>query len=230
LQGSVTTGVVSSVRDDPTGGGFKVLQTDASVNPGNSGGPLVNRQSEVIGIVTYKIRGGENLNFAIPINYLRGLMDAATSSMSLEELRSKVSNTSDVFKSDDFPKQWKSLSSGTTKIIRRDGDRLYVETAMNDQAKAAGCFILSDLHKEGEIFTGTTRESCVCQYTKGLGVYARAYTNQYSVQSQIEITALAPNRIEGRTTVPPKGTKLDCPKGVYEKPPSEWAPFTWIPE
>jgi len=39
LQGTVTTGVVSSMRDDPAGGGFKVLQTDASVNPGNSGGP-----------------------------------------------------------------------------------------------------------------------------------------------------------------------------------------------
>ena len=51
LQGTVTTGVVSALRDDPTGGGFKVLQTDASVNPGNSGGPLINRKAEVIGIV-----------------------------------------------------------------------------------------------------------------------------------------------------------------------------------
>jgi putative serine protease PepD len=33
LQGTVTTGVISSLRDDPTGGRFKVLQTDASVNP-----------------------------------------------------------------------------------------------------------------------------------------------------------------------------------------------------
>jgi Trypsin-like peptidase domain len=47
LQGSVTTGVLSSVRDDPAGAGFKVLQTDAAANPGNSGGPLVNRRSEV---------------------------------------------------------------------------------------------------------------------------------------------------------------------------------------
>jgi serine protease Do len=40
LEGTVTAGILSSVRD--SGDGFKVLQTDAAVNPGNSGGPLVN--------------------------------------------------------------------------------------------------------------------------------------------------------------------------------------------
>jgi S1-C subfamily serine protease len=150
LQGSVTTGVLSSIRDDPAGGGLKVLQTDASVNPGNSGGPLVNRRSEVIGIVTFKLGGTENLNFAIPINYLRGLMDTtSTSSMSLDDLRLKLSNTSDVFKSDDFPRQWKSLTSGATKILRRDGDRLYVETLLPEAEKNAGCFDLADLQKQG---------------------------------------------------------------------------------
>jgi S1-C subfamily serine protease len=117
LQGTVTTGVISSMRDDQTGGGFIVLQTDASVNPGNSGGPLVSRQAQVIGIVTYTIRGGENLNFAIPINYLRGLADSQPSAMSLDELRVKLSvSGSDVFKSSDpFPTRWKSLTTGTTK-------------------------------------------------------------------------------------------------------------------
>jgi S1-C subfamily serine protease len=65
-----------------------VLQTDAASNPGNSGGPLVNRQSQVIGIITFKVRGGENINFAIPINYLRGLMDSPPSAMTL--VRKKI--------------------------------------------------------------------------------------------------------------------------------------------
>lgn len=38
LQGTVTAGVISAIRDDPGGAGFKVVQTDAATNPGNSGG------------------------------------------------------------------------------------------------------------------------------------------------------------------------------------------------
>jgi hypothetical protein len=232
LQGTVTTGVVSSMRDDPTGGGFKVLQTDASVNPGNSGGPLVNRQAEVIGIVTFKIRGGENLNFAIPINYLRGLMDSSPgTAMSLDDMRVKLSGSGgDVFKSDSFPTRWRSLLSGTTKIIRRDGDMIYVETLLPEAEKNAGCFNLAELQKKGDVFSGKGRFSCVCQYTKGLGVYARTFTNRVSDETAEEITKLGPTRIEGRSMVRPKGTNFDCKKGEFSKPPSEWQNFTWIPE
>jgi S1-C subfamily serine protease len=149
LQGSVTTGVVSSIRDDPFDRGFKVLQTDASANPGNSGGPLLNRQSEVIGIVTYKIKGGgENINFAIPVNYLRGLIDSPSSALTLAEMRVKLSSASDVFKSDTTPVRWKSLTSGATKVVRRDGDRIYVETVLPDAQKNVGCFNMADLQQK----------------------------------------------------------------------------------
>jgi S1-C subfamily serine protease len=230
LQGSVTTGVVSSVRDDPGGGGFKVLQTDASANPGNSGGPVINRNSEVIGIVTFKIRGGENLNFAIPVNYLRGLLESPISTMTLDELRSNLSNATDNFKSEATASRWKSLASGTTKIVRRDEDRVYVETVLPDSEKQAGCFNLSELQKQGDIFRGTGRKSCVCQYTKGLGVYARTYSNRVTEQWEIEITKIGPTRIEGRATQHPSGTKFDCQKGTFSKPMDEWQSFTWIPE
>lgn len=58
LEGTVTTGVVSRVTYDE-------LQTDASANPGNSGGPAVDRQGQVVGVLLSG--GGENLNFAVPI-------------------------------------------------------------------------------------------------------------------------------------------------------------------
>src|SRR5262249_3542415 len=160
LQGSVTAGVLSSMRDDPFGGGFKMIQTDASVNPGNSGGPLVNQRAEVVGIIRYKIGGTENLNFAIPVNYLRGMMDALVTPMSLDELRVKLAKKADVFQqSEGFPARWKSLSSGTTKIIRRDGDRMYVETILPDAEKQAGCFTIADLKKQGNGYSGTVKHS-----------------------------------------------------------------------
>lgn len=66
LSNTVTQGVVSGVRTVAT---RNLIQTDAAVNPGNSGGPLFNRQGEVIGIVTEKMssRGVEGLGFALPI-------------------------------------------------------------------------------------------------------------------------------------------------------------------
>jgi S1-C subfamily serine protease len=233
LQGTVTTGVISSIRDDPAGAGFKVLQTDAAANPGNSGGPLVNRQSEVIGLLTFKIKGGENLNFAIPVNYLRGLMDSPVSATTLEDLRAHLDNQGDVFTSQAFPTRWKSLSSGTTKTIRRDGDRLYVETILPDAAKNTGCFDLSQFEKRGDTYTGTNKSSCVCQYTKFKAFVGQVLeTNRFANESPIEITKITPTRIEGRAMQAPNGTKIDCEKGRYSKPVSEWnwVTFAWIPE
>jgi S1-C subfamily serine protease len=61
LEGTVTTGVVSRVTK-------RYIQTDAAANPGNSGGPALDRTGRIVGIVVSG--GGENLNFAIPIRHL----------------------------------------------------------------------------------------------------------------------------------------------------------------
>lgn len=65
LSFSLSRGVVSGHREMD---GYSFLQTDASLNPGNSGGPLLNRQGEVIGIVSFKIAGQlfEGLGFGVP--------------------------------------------------------------------------------------------------------------------------------------------------------------------
>ncbi len=58
LEGTVTTGVVSRIT-------YNEIQTDAAANPGNSGGPAVDRQGRVVGVLLSG--GGENLNFTVPI-------------------------------------------------------------------------------------------------------------------------------------------------------------------
>lgn len=63
LGGTVTSGVVSRVRPQE-------IQTDAAANPGNSGGPAVDRKGRVVGVLV--AGGGENLNFAVPIARLCG--------------------------------------------------------------------------------------------------------------------------------------------------------------
>ncbi len=75
LDNTVTLGIVSATaRTDALGGGQRVafIQTDAAVNPGNSGGPLINDRGQVIGINTaIRQAPGAGLSFAIPINKAR---------------------------------------------------------------------------------------------------------------------------------------------------------------
>ncbi len=88
LEGTVTAGILSSVRD--SGDGYNVLQTDAAVNPGNSGGPLVNSQGQAIGVVSFILRSSQGLNFAIPINYVRELLRSLHEPLSLGEIQRKL--------------------------------------------------------------------------------------------------------------------------------------------
>lgn len=73
MQSSITCGVVSAVNREVTdseGKQFTLIQTDAAINSGNSGGALVNSEGKVIGINTLKLSGTgiEGMGFAIPIN------------------------------------------------------------------------------------------------------------------------------------------------------------------
>ena len=80
LSHTVTVGVISATsRPFPVEGRQqRVLQTDAAVNPGNSGGPLLNLRGEVVGINTAIVPGGGGTNvgvgFAVPINLVRDLV------------------------------------------------------------------------------------------------------------------------------------------------------------
>ena len=69
---SVTAGIVSaldrSILVSTTQIAENLIQTDAAINSGNSGGPLLNASGQVIGINTYKLSDGEGMGFAIPIN------------------------------------------------------------------------------------------------------------------------------------------------------------------
>ena len=73
LESTVSNGIISGIRTVEEEGG-KFVQITVPISPGSSGGPLFNMAGKVVGITTAGLRGGENLNFAIPINDARPLL------------------------------------------------------------------------------------------------------------------------------------------------------------
>jgi len=82
LNGTMTRGIISAIRSvrSPNGSPIEdAIQTDAAVNPGNSGGPLLNSRGEVIGVTTMIASNGADqssgIGFAIPVNTARAILD-----------------------------------------------------------------------------------------------------------------------------------------------------------
>lgn len=75
LQFSVSEGIISAINRAGINGVNAYIQTDAALNPGNSGGPLINTQGKVVGINNFKIGGGENLGFALESNYIEEVVN-----------------------------------------------------------------------------------------------------------------------------------------------------------
>lgn len=92
FQNTVTSGIISgfgrSVQAQGQGSQVESLQnlfqTDAAINEGNSGGPLVNANGEVIGINTAVAGGAQNIGFAIPINDVKGSIASVINKGKLE--------------------------------------------------------------------------------------------------------------------------------------------------
>ena len=71
LENTVSDGIVSAVREIPDFG--KIIQITAPISPGSSGSPVLNMKGEVIGIASFQMVEGQNLNFAIPSERIANL-------------------------------------------------------------------------------------------------------------------------------------------------------------
>ena len=72
LTNTVSEGIISGIREFESG--TRVIQTSAPVSPGSSGGGLFNMEGELIGITSFLHKGGQNLNFAYPAEYIFPLL------------------------------------------------------------------------------------------------------------------------------------------------------------
>jgi|TARA_Y100000294_G_C8560759_1_gene339003 hypothetical protein len=72
LENTLSKGIVSGIRKLEDGAYY--IQTTTPISGGSSGGPLINSHGEVIGITTFLIQSGQNLNFCIPINFVKPIL------------------------------------------------------------------------------------------------------------------------------------------------------------
>ena len=74
LELSLSEGIVSQLRGGPP----PLIQTTVAISPGSSGGGLFNDQGELVGITTFYLKEGQNLNFALPVEWIREVATAPT--------------------------------------------------------------------------------------------------------------------------------------------------------
>ncbi|HEX8456376.1 MAG TPA: trypsin-like peptidase domain-containing protein [Pyrinomonadaceae bacterium] len=72
FEGTISSGLVSGVRRDGT---VRLLQFDAAISPGSSGGPVLDNRGEVIGVASLFFRESQNLNFAVHVSHLVDLLN-----------------------------------------------------------------------------------------------------------------------------------------------------------
>jgi len=76
IQASVSRGVVAALRASDEGEA-RYIQTDASVNPGSSGGPMLDEDGYAVGVIRMRLRRGPGVGFAIPINRVKDFLEVS---------------------------------------------------------------------------------------------------------------------------------------------------------
>lgn len=124
LENTISDGLISSLRS--VKGGFKVLQTSVPLSQGSSGGPLFNLEGEVVGITTGSYLNGQNLNFAIPINYVKSLLaksnySKTTSNPVFSKVKGKRNNVYIVQPRDTLAKIARRFCTTVSKLKQLNG-------------------------------------------------------------------------------------------------------------
>jgi hypothetical protein len=139
LTGTMSDGIVSAVRER---GGPTVLQISAPISPGSSGGPVLDVSGRVVGVTKSSVRGGQNLNFAVPARELARLAARRGEAVPLPvgEVRQRApveggeAGGEAAGERPELPDRWALIARNASNAelfydqqsLRRDGRRLHV--------------------------------------------------------------------------------------------------------
>jgi S1-C subfamily serine protease len=130
LEGSVSDGIVSAVREVPNLG--KIIQITAPISHGNSGSPVFNLKGQVVGVVTVKVTNGQNINLAIAVARLEKLRPGQLRSLVRLPMREKPTDVAE-----------SSYRTGLDSLWLGNYDNAigYFETAANRNPKRADAWV-----------------------------------------------------------------------------------------
>jgi len=118
-----------------------------------------------------------------------------------------------------FPTRWKSMSTGSVRILRFEGDYIYGEVVVPEALARLGGAVEIKLKKAGDQYTGTV-DTRLVKYEGGATC---------SESDRIELTSVTPTRIEGQALGPATGSKFDWSTCTHSIP-NQWNSFVWIPQ
>jgi len=224
LEGTVSNGIVSAMRTIKDGK-VKVIQTTAAISPGSSGGALLNLKGEVVGVTSYHLIRGENINFAIIVDYIRPLLasNEITAFNPKEEVSTEVPKpqVQQPEKPPEIPRDWIDVLDESPVTVRADGDYLYLEGShAGNGSYIRETKFICDTKRRGDVWVGP------CHFRMLLNWGSAISETWCPVDLQEKITSLSPHRIEGEIQVIDFGaTVQDCPS-----PSAKRIHFTLIPQ
>lgn len=228
LEATVSNGIISAIRE-LEGQNLTIIQTTAPISPGSSGGALLNRNGEVLGVTSFQFVKGENLNFAVSAEHIKPLLNAKQVMPFVPKPRKKpreVERKEDdhaTFDLASLPREWIYTKDPSTVVtVRVEGDYIYqmrkypVERAgFNEFAWEQIC----ETKRAGSEWKGK------CTWTIRMRYWITgALVKSCTLEVEETLKVVLPRRIEGES----QAVSIDATTGCPE-PVSGRVPFSMIP-
>jgi hypothetical protein len=180
LQNTLSQGLVSGIRDMD---GYRLFQISAPISPGSSGGPVFNVNGEVIGLAVRTLEGGQNLNFAIPIDYARGMLGMSQ----MQPLASIYEPEPPESKAEPQPEATKMPATSAATAIpdeMRKSSFAFLAKKMGTWKLDDARHVLGEPLRQRDAFMGTTIDGVIYAFydpTNALGEFELNFANSTGV-------------------------------------------------
>jgi len=139
LEKTISQGIVSGLRKR---GDRDLLQVTSPISHGSSGGPILNTKGEVIGVAVGMLEDGQNLNFAVPVAYVRAILEQKADAATASNVDGRLSVAKDIFSkraqleySDDLSSEYQQQ----TRRLRELAATIVASTSREDALTEIAC-------------------------------------------------------------------------------------------